>query len=258
MNAALREANLYVGTSGFSYKHWAGGVFYPPKLSQRKWLEYYAEKFCTVELNNTFYRLPPPERFDSWKERTPAHFRFAVKGSQLITHRKKLNSCQEPVEEFMGRIKRLEEKLSVILWQLPPRFNADEALLRGFVQLLSSTGFERHAFEFRDPSWFAPPILKVLAEAGFPVVIADWRKCRVEENLVETSPFVYVRRHGPTGRYSSCYTTEQLAQDAEKIIRWLDEGKDVYVYFNNDYKGYAPANAIELIGLIEEKREKSV
>jgi uncharacterized protein YecE (DUF72 family) len=243
-------ATPYIGCSGFSYRHWSAGVFYPAGLSQRKWLEHYSTRFNTVELNSTFYRLPPESNFASWRTRTPENFRFAVKGSRLITHIRRLEGCGELVEEFMGRVSVLGDKLGVVLWQLPPGFQADGDQLRQFARMLKNAGFPRHAFEFRHSSWLEPETEVILVDFGFARVAADSRSCPVEE-AGGGGNFVYFRRHGPGGRYNALYPEVALQEDAGRIKAWLTAGRDVFVYFNNDARGYAPHNATQLLQMIE-------
>ncbi len=248
-------ASVWIGTSGYSYKHWANGVFYPDGLNSRKWLEFYAERFSTVELNVTFYRLPKPEIFAGWRRRTPEDFAFAVKGSRIVTHIKKLADCQEEVKRFFQHASELGPKLHVVLWQLPPSLRADAARLAGFCDLLRETAPNvRHAFEFRHRSWFVKDVFDAIAAHGMAVCAADWP---IEVALTESggeeaegapaapnsADFIYVRRHGPAGRYRGCYPEEMLRDDARRIQARIQAGYDAYVYFNNDLKGYAVRNA---------------
>jgi uncharacterized protein YecE (DUF72 family) len=148
-------AEIWIGTSGYYYKHWQG-VFYPLKLPQRKQLEYYSQFFDTVELNVTFYRLPQEKAFLSWYERTPKDFLFTIKGSRFITHIKRLKDCTEPVKRFFEKASLLKEKLGMILWQLPPNFKCNLNRLKDFLDALYPYTDYHHTFEFRHPSWFCP------------------------------------------------------------------------------------------------------
>lgn len=239
-------ARAFIGTSGYSYLHWWEGVFYPADLPQRKWLEFYAQFFDTVELNVSFYRLPKKEIFAGWKRRTPDNFAFAVKGSRFITHIKRLRECREPLELFFDRVSALGEKASVVLWQLPPRFRfgTEDKRLKNFLGDLSKISNLRHAFEFRDVSWFCPEVFDVLKEHNISLCLADWPEFDVEKPV--TADFVYLRRHGATALYASCYSDEELTKDAWQIKEWLNSGRDVYVYFNNDAYGYAIKNGLRL------------
>jgi len=236
---------LLIGTSGFSYKHWADGVFYPSDLPQGQWLEYYAGHFSTVELNVTFYRLPTEKTFRNWMERTPQDFTFALKGSRFITHVKRLAGCKEPLGRFFERVALLKKRCEVVLWQLPPGFAFDSERLHGFVRLLEHHGHVRHAFEFRNRSWFCGDVYTLLREKGFAVCRADWPGLEVEPP--EDSRFMYIRRHGPGELYSSSYSDEQLERDAERIRKWLGTKERVFVYFNNDFGGCAVRNAKTLV-----------
>lgn len=227
-----KEGKAFVGTSGFMYRHWAGGVFYPPKLPQKKWLEFYAEHFRTVELNVAFYRLPSEDAFRSWYKRTPDNFSFALKGSRFITHVKRLKDCGEPLRLYFRRARLLREKLSVVLWQLPPRFKKDASRLSDFVRALKNYRSVRHAFEFRDATWFDAEVYELLGALDMAVCMADWPCYGVK--VPETAGFAYLRRHGPRGDglYAGCYSEEELRRDAQRIRQWLSEGRDVYVYFH--------------------------
>ncbi len=251
--ATHKRATAFVGTSGFTYKHWGNGTFYPKGLSPGKWLEFYAGRFNTVELNVTFYRLPAEDTFRSWRKRTPDTFRFAIKGSRFITHVKRLNDCREPLKLYFKRARFLKEKLSVVLWQLPPQFKKDTQRLSDFVRLLKRYKSVRHTFEFRDETWFNEDVYGLLHDADAALCMADWPRYKARTaKIPETASFVYLRRHGPAGGrpYTGCYQKEELQRDARKIRRWLAEGKDVYIYFNNDARGWAARNALDVRRLV--------
>lgn len=239
-------ARAFVGTSGFAYRHWGRGVFYPVDLPQRKWLEYYAQHFATVELNVSFYRIPSQEAFRSWAHRTPPGFKFSVKGPKLITHRLKLEGVDGVLQQFTTAYRSLGDRLAVVLWQLPPRFNCDPARLRSFLAKLPDT--ERHAFEFRDESWFCEPVYDALREARASFCWADQPR---PTPVAITSDLVYIRRHGPGG-HRSRYDISELRTLADTVRKLLDDGSDVYVYFNNDVAGHAVLNARELMALLPE------
>lgn len=233
---------LYIGTSGFMYRHWRGN-FYPEGLAQAKWLGHYAERFTTVELNVTFYRLPEKNAFAKWRAETPEDFRFALKGSKFITHIKRLLSPKEPLKRFMEGATLLEEKLGVVLWQLPPNFRKDAGRLEDFIIALRPYGV-RHAFEFREESWMDGEVAALLENEGHAVCSADWPPFADEPPA--TAGFHYIRRHGHGGSYDTCYTRNELMRDARRIRRFLKSGMDVFIYFNNDAWGFAPQNALEL------------
>ena len=234
---------LFLGTSGYSYKHWMG-VFYPSDLSQARWLEFYCQHFDTVELNVTFYRLPKQETFEGWYRRTPPQFLFAAKGSRYITHIKRLKDCGEPVRAYRENAAGLGEKLACVLWQLPPMFLFDGERLREFCQLLQDEFPEkRHVFEFRHESWFKEVCYDILSAHGFALCIPLVPDYPRAEQI--TAPFTYIRFHGGEVRSNSCYTDKELKQWANKIRAWLKK-RDIYIYFNNDAKGFAITNARKL------------
>jgi len=242
---------IYIGTSGYNYPHWRG-CFYPAGLSSRRWLAHYAARFNTVELNVTFYRLPEAKNFAAWYARTPAGFVFALKGSRLVTHLKRLENVDEAVTDFFAAAGELKEKFGVVLWQLPPGLRADALRLKAFCKLLGTNAVARHArhaFEFRHASWFVPEVYAILRAHNFALCIADAPRWPSAEEV--TADFVYLRFHGGRKLYASRYTPEELASWAHKIAAWLREGRDIYAYFNNDAEGHAVANAEELRALVE-------
>lgn len=248
----MGRGRFLVGTSGYNYKHWSGGVFYPPGLSQNKWLEYYTRFFSTVELNVTFYRLPQDKAFNGWYLRTPEDFVFALKGSRLITHIKRLKDCEEALDLFFSRASHLKEKLSIILWQLPPGMHLDEGRLEGFCNLLKERGdlCPQNVFEFRERGWFCEKVYKILRAYGFSLCIAHSNRWPSAKEV--TAPHVYLRFHGGTILYGSNYSDEELKSWSEDIKGWLLEGRTVYAYFNNDAHGFAIQNALRLKELVME------
>ncbi len=242
---------ILIGTSGYNYPHWWNGVFYPSDLPQRKWLEFYADHFDTVELNVSFYRLPQKKAFEGWYKRTPKKFHFAVKGSRFITHIKRLRDCREPLSLLLDHACALKEKLGVLLWQLPPRFKFDIKRLEEFCVLLSTlprSRVHRHAFEFRDESWICQEAFRTLEEFNFAFCIAHGSGLPFMERI--TADFVYLRLHGGEVLYGSNYSERELKGWAEKIEKWRGGRKDVFVYFNNDAYGFAIKNALTLKRLI--------
>jgi uncharacterized protein YecE (DUF72 family) len=235
-----------IGTSGFSYPHWRG-PFYPEGLAQRKWFDYYCERFDTVELNVTFYRLPREEAFAKWRSDSPEGFRFALKGSRFITHIKRLRDPREPLKKFMQGIRPLKEKCAVVLWQLPPNFKKDTERLRGFLKALKKYR-RRNVFEFRHDSWVDDEVTALLIEENACMCMADWPP--FVDELPATADFVYIRRHGKGGGYDTLYSRKELQKDAGRIKRYLKEKRDVFIYFNNDAMGYAARNAMDLKGML--------
>ncbi len=237
---------IHIGTSGWHYRHWSG-PFYPPELNARGFLPYYAERFDTVEINNTFYQLPSHETFVQWREAVPDGFLFAVKANRYITHMKKLKEPQKPVDRFLTAVRELQHKLGPILFQLPPNWRANVERLRAFLDALP-TGYT-YAFEFRDPSWFEGRVYGLLREYGAAFCIHDLAGQGSPE--VITTDTIFVRMHGPTGPYQGSYTAEKLAYQARALSAWAAQGSQVYCYFNNDVQGYAPQNALQLREMIE-------
>lgn len=239
-----------VGCSGFHYEHWKG-PFYPEDLDERFFLDYYSKNFSTVELNVTFYRLPEREAFVKWYCETPKDFIFSLKGSRFITHVKKLKSFEEPLDVFFSRVKLLKEKLGPILWQLPPNLSYNREKLKAFLEGLRKYN-GRNVFEFRNETWIKKEVFEMLRKEGCAICLADWPEFL--QGLPATADFVYIRRHGH-GTYRDCYTMDELKADSKLIKNFLKEKKDVYIYFNNDANGYAPRNALELMGLLKIKRQ---
>ncbi len=240
---ASPRGRLRVGTSGYHYDHWRGR-FYPPELPQRAWFEHYARTFDTLEINNTFYRLPEGETFAEWGRRAPAGFLYAVKMSRFATHLKKLSDPGEPLRRFLDRARRLREHLGPILVQLPPRWQPDLPRLRAF--LAAAGRRERWAVEVRDPRWLSVATYDALGEAGAALVIHDMLPRHPQ---VRTADFVYLRFHGQ--RYQGTYPHQALTAWARRIAGWLDEGTDVYTYFNNDDRAYAVYDALDLLRYVE-------
>jgi uncharacterized protein YecE (DUF72 family) len=236
-------SNIYIGTSGFSYPHWRGN-FYPQDLPQSEWFLYYTKYFDTVEINTTFYRQIKKETFINWRKIAGDNFVFALKGNRFITHIKKLKNCQKDVGRFFEAVEG-----DVILWQLPPGMRCDLKRLEEFLKILPQSF--RQAFEFRNQTWLNLGVYKLLRKYKVAVVFQDYPDWPMTEKV--TASFIYLRFHGRTGLYSSCYTKKELLVWAQKIKDWLKQGRDVYAYFNNDALGYAIENAQTLKGLCLKK-----
>jgi uncharacterized protein YecE (DUF72 family) len=266
-------ARIRIGISGWNYAGWRGD-FYPKGLVQRRELAYAAERLGSIEINGSFYSLQRPTSYASWREQTPDDFVFAVKGGRFITHMKKLADVEAPLANFFASgVLALGPKLGPVLWQLPPNLGFDAERLSAFFDLLPQTTGEaaelakhhdakvpddraltvaeddrpmRHALEVRHHSFATPEAVELLRAHGIAFVVADTagRWPLVEE---VTSDHMYVRLHGDVELYTSGYTPDALDRWASKIRRWADQGLDVYVYFDNDAKGYAPHDAMALI-----------
>jgi len=240
-------AEVFIGTSGWNYEHWQAGIFYPENLPSREELRFYSEHFKTVELNASFYHLPKAETFDNWYTQTPDDFLFSVKASRFITHIKRLKDCRNPWNRFINNAKNLKEKLGPVLFQLPPRWKVDRERLRDFVKILDKNF--KYVFEFRDSSWFCDEVYKILRRRNIAFCIADSPNLPSAEEI--TADFIYIRFHGSESLYSSKYTNKELKNWAKKIEKFLKEGLDVYVYFNNDAYGYAVENAREISQILK-------
>jgi uncharacterized protein YecE (DUF72 family) len=237
---------VLVGTSGYVYPHWHRR-FYPDDLPAKDWFAHYAAHFATVELNNPFYRLPTAAGFAAWRGAAPRGFVFAVKASRYLTHMKKLKDPRPPLRRLLGRARALGPTLGPLLFQLPHNFRANLDRLDGFIGALARQGQVprlRAALEVRHPSWLESPVIERLRNAGIALCLHDSTHLSVTGPV--TARFVYVRRHGTTGRYDGSYPPRALQADARRIRGWARDGLDVYVYFNNDQEAFAVANARRL------------
>jgi len=236
----LRSSGVHVGCSGWQYRHWRGD-FYPAALPASKWLDYYSERFDTVEINNTFYRLPEAATFASWRSRVPGDFLFAVKASRYLTHMKKLNEPREPIARLFARAKRLGPTLGPVLYQLPPHWPVNVERFDAFLRALPRT--RRHAVEFREPSWYSDEIFALLERRRVALCLHDMAGSASGVRAV--GPFVYVRFHG-VQKYSGSYADETLARWAAWLASERKRGRQVFAYFNNDTGGHAPRDAVRL------------
>ena len=233
-------ARIHIGTSGWHYNHWRG-PFYPEKLPAAKMLDFYVGRFDTVEINNSFYKLPSVETFQNWRRATPPGFCFAVKASRFLTHNKKLKDPANALHNFLPRAEALKEKLGPILFQLPPRWRVNVDRLEEFLQALPRR--HRYAFEFREPSWNTEAVYATLRRHNAAYCIFEL-DCFMTPMEI-TADFTYVRLHGPGGKYQGCYSGPTLRQWAERVREWR-RLHDIYIYFDNDQGAYAAHNALEL------------
>ncbi len=234
-------APIHIGTSGWHYDHWRG-PFYPDALGAGRFLTYYAGRFSTVEINNSFYRLPSERALAAWRDTVPPDFLFAVKGSRFITHLKKLQDPERSLAPFLERIALLEEKLGPILFQLPPRWHFNAARLAAFLQALP--GKYRYALELRDRSWINAAALDLLARRGVAFCIYELDGYLAPREV--TADFVYIRLHGPGGPYQGKYGARTLTAWAAAMAAWAQQGREVFCYFDNDEAGYAVQDAAQL------------
>jgi uncharacterized protein YecE (DUF72 family) len=243
-------ALVHIGCSGWQYAHWRGD-FYPAELRQPLRFEHYAAVFDTVEVNNTFYRLPAAGVFRSWRRRAPAGFTFAVKASRYLTHLKKLKDPDAPVALFFSRARELGARLGPVLYQLPPRWPVNIERLETFLRALPAR--RRHAIEFREPSWYRDDVFALLTRHRVALCLHDMHGSA--SGRIEVGPFVYARFHG-TERYSGSYSDEQLQRWADWLVPQLRAGKRVYGYFNNDIGGHAPRDAIRFRAMLTGSAER--
>ncbi len=230
---------IRIGCSGWNYQHWRNGVFYPPRLPPRRWLEFYAQHFNSVEVNATFYRLPKEQAVANWVRESPPGFLFAVKMSRYVTHIKRLRDLPPSIELFYSRIRPLagSSKLGPVLWQLPETFRRDDERL---AQALDALPPGRHCFEFRHESWFVEDVYELLRRSGVALVIGDTPRRPFQAHEL-TADWTFIRfHHGTRGRRSN-YSETELEEWAQRIEVWAREA-DVYAYFNNDSNGYAVRN----------------
>ena len=238
---------IYIGTSGWNYRHWKGN-FYPQNISQKNWLQYYIKQgFNTVELNSSFYHLPKNSTYKKWYESVPEDFIYSIKASRYITHIKKLHEAGDSVEKFFEGAKELKEKLGPVLFQLPPGWKFDEERLINFTKILPVN--HRYTFEFRNDTWWNEDIKKILSEKNIAFCIYELDGKITPKEI--TSDFIYVRLHGPNGKYQGDYNKKVLSDWAYLIKEWESRRKDVFFYFDNDENGYAVKNALELNKLIK-------
>jgi uncharacterized protein YecE (DUF72 family) len=235
-----------IGTSGWHYKHWKG-PFYPRDMKASDMLAFYLQRFDTVEVNNSFYRLPPLECVRCWRDATPSNFLFAVKGSRFLTHMKKLKDPEQGLSRFAPVLTAFGPKLGPVLFQLPPHWGCDAERLETFLKALPSG--PRYAFEFREPSWHCERIYDLLRTHN--AAFCAWELARVHSPIVLTADFAYIRLHGPgRKKYQGDYPDATLRRWARRIGSWARDLKAVYVYFDNDQAGYAPKNALTLNRLL--------
>lgn len=232
------KCDIRIGTSGWYYNHWTE-LFYPPEVSKSKWFEYYAEHFDTVEINNTFYHQPKQESIKRWQRLAPEHFIYSVKANRYITHIKRLKDSAEPLERFFEGVRLLKQKLGPILYQLPPSMRKDLDLLEAFLKLLPKK--QVSVFEFRHKSWYSEDTYKLLNK--FDVCFCIHDLAGIPTPRVVTGDIIYIRFHGPTGRYQGNYSKSALQNWAKWLKEHIKEVHSIYAYFNNDIDANAIHNA---------------
>jgi uncharacterized protein YecE (DUF72 family) len=239
-------AEIRIGTSGWHYKHWVGS-YYPAGCPASKMLAFYQRDFDTVELNNTFYRLPSEAAVEEWRASTPPDFRFAVKGSRFLTHMKKLKDPQPGLRKFFGPVELLKRKLGPVLFQLPPNFEVDIPRFDSFLDALPRE--HRYAFEFRNQTWNAPEVMKLLRARNAAYCL--FHLAGYQSPIEITADMTYIRLHGPGGKYQGTYGDDLLRPWAHRIRDWSHDLKTIYVYFDNDDSGYAARDAMRLRQMLQ-------
>ena len=231
---------VHIGCSGYNYKEWRG-PFYPQKMVQRKWLEYYSSIFDTVEINNTFYRFPREKGLLAWKDTVEKDFQFTLKGHRYITHRKKLKEVAQSVEDFEALAKLLKKNLGCILWQLPPNLHRNDEKLEEFCRTLDPSF--KNVLEFRHESWYDKEVYAILKEHD--IIFSAISSPEFTDELIVTNKIGYLRFHGTSKDwYDHLYSEDELKEWHKKIS---DSGlKEIYIYFNNDIHAHAPENAWQL------------
>jgi uncharacterized protein YecE (DUF72 family) len=238
---------VMVGTSGWSYDHWQE-CFYPLNIPKSKWFDHYLNHFDTVELNASFYRLPKRISFENWYKKSPEGFLWSVKANRYITHVKKLGEPAQTLKRFYESVSALGKKLGVILFQLPPSLSFHPMTLDNFCKFLEPE--YRYSLEIRHPSWLNEEAINILRKYNIAFCISDTAG-RFPYHEEITTDFIYIRLHGSKSLYTSNYHEEELKSWSQKIRKW---GLKTFLYFDNDYGGYAPQNALrikELLGLVK-------
>lgn len=240
---------IRIGCSGWVYRHWRG-LFYPTDLPQKQWFARYADEFDTVEINNSFYRLPSGDTFGNWRKQAPPGFCYAVKANRFLTQAKKLRDCKEPLERMMRAVRHLGESLGPILYQLPPRMNVDVERLETFLKILPQD--VTSVFEFRNPSWYVPEIYSLLERHGASFCVHDMPGSASER--IAVGPVAYVRFHGGEGKYWGRYSDEGLLGWADWLIGETGAGRPAWCFFNNDIHGHAIDDARTLKSMVGQLR----
>jgi uncharacterized protein YecE (DUF72 family) len=241
------RGSVHIGCSGWVYKHWRG-IFYPEDLPQKRWFEFYAAEFDTVEINNSFYRLPTGDTFEQWRNQAPPGFCYAVKANRYLTQAKKLKDCEEPLERMMTAVRRLGDRLGPILYQLPPSLKVNLERLESFLKILPKD--VTSVFEFRHKSWYVPDTYALLERYGASFCAHDMPGS--ESDRVALGPLAYVRFHGGEGKYWGRYSDEGLLSWSDWLLSQSRQGRSVWCYFNNDIHGHAIEDARTLRSMVRQ------
>ncbi|MFL5901577.1 MAG: DUF72 domain-containing protein, partial [Solirubrobacterales bacterium] len=219
---------------------------YPEGLPQKRWFARYAEEFDTVEINNSFYRLPSGDTFEKWRNQAPPGFCYAVKANRYLTQAKKLKECEEPLERMMTAVRRLGDRLGPMLYQLPPGMKRNLERLESFLKILPKD--VTSVFEFRNADWYAPETYALLDRYGASFCVHDMPGSRTER--IAVGPIAYVRFHGGEGKYWGRYSDEGLLGWTDWLLQQTRTGKSCWCYFNNDIHGHAIDDARTLKSMV--------
>jgi MYXO-CTERM domain-containing protein len=241
-----RAGRAYIGTSGWSYPEWREEFY--AGAPAREWLGIASARFTALEINASFYHELKRATFEHWRDATAPDFRFAVKAHRYVTHVKRLDAPAESFRRQRREAEALGEKLAAMLWQLPGTLKRDLGRLERFAARLKRWDTTRHAIEFRDASWFDAEVAALMRSAGLAVVQSDAADWPMWDAV--TTDVVYVRLHGHSDTYASSYGPVALRRWSSKCRKWMGEGRDVHVYFDNTAGGNAPANALALLGMV--------
>jgi uncharacterized protein YecE (DUF72 family) len=247
MEQTTVSQQIRIGCSGWVYKHWRG-VLYEEGLAQTRWFERYATEFDTVEINNSFYRLPKPETFDKWRKQAPPGFCYAVKANRYLTQAKKLKDCEEPLERMMRAVEHLGDRLGPMLYQLPPSLRINLERLENFLRILPRD--VTSVFEFRNTDWYRPETYALLDRYGASLCIHDMPGAASERICVGS--IAYVRFHGGEGKYWGRYSDERLLSWTDWVVETAKSGQSVWCYFNNDIHGHAIDDARTLKSMVRQ------
>ena len=240
-------SRAFIGTSGWVYKGWREHLYADAPV--RRWLEIASRTFSALEINGSFYTQIKRETYEKWRRETPDDFRFSLKGHRFVTHYKRLKNCRDSVVLLRDQASGLGDKLAAVVWQLPSTFGRNDERLDDFLGALQAWPGVRHSLELRHRSWFVPEVADRMREANVAVCMSDAPDFPLWHEV--TSNLVYVRLHGHTRKYASSYSLPLLQKWAADTERWLDEGREVHVYFDNDAEGHAVRDAQRLIALVD-------
>jgi uncharacterized protein YecE (DUF72 family) len=241
---------IHIGTSGWSYKHWKG-IFYPPKLKPTEWIAFYSDHFKTTEINGSFYKLPSKETVIEWMKKVPADFLFCPKMSRFLTHMKKLNAPEEPLERFFGIFGPMKKMMGPVLFQLPAVLKFDYNKADHLYHLLRSK-YRKYEFvmEVRSDTWLLEESLILMAKYDIGLVISQSGE-RFPYSEMITAKNIYIRFHGPHALYSSSYSDQMLKEFAKKFKKWEKAGHEIWAFFNNDVHAYAIEDGKRLLKLLK-------